>query len=80
MRRGPDAELGDAGCIGVEPCAAGQLDGDDAVERFRGYEVQGADAKQQRGESVCESLAGVALETVCDGGHGYIVSCAGSSR
>jgi len=80
QQRGADADLGDARCVGVEPWAAGQFDGDDAVERFRRYEVQGADAKQQRGESVCESLAGVALETVCDGGHGYIVSCAGSSR
>ena len=52
QQQGADDELSDAGRVGVEPRTAGQFDGDDAVERLRRDEVQGADAKQQRRDSV----------------------------
>ncbi len=75
-----DSDLGHTGRVGVEARASGQLGGNDSVERFRRQKVQGADAEEQRCDAVCAGLAGVALRTGCDGGHGYIVSCAGSSR
>ena len=79
-KQGADDELSDSGRVGVEPRRAGQFDGDDVVERLRRHEVEGANAKQHRRDSVGRLLAGIPLGTMCDGGHGYIVSCVRSSR